>query len=40
MAFYGFPVESLVVVSSPKQIPTEWRFVVADKRSSPVANTK
>jgi hypothetical protein len=32
MAFYGFPVESLVVVSSPKQIPTEWRFVVADKR--------
>ena len=29
MAFYEFPVESLVVVSSPKSIAAEWRFVVA-----------
>ena len=30
MGFYEFPVESLVVVSSPKTITAEWRFVVAD----------
>jgi hypothetical protein len=30
MAFYEFPTESLVVVSSPKTIVKEWRFVVAD----------
>lgn len=29
MAFYEFPTESLVVVSSPKEIDREWRFVVA-----------
>jgi hypothetical protein len=29
MGFYEFPIESLVVVSSPKQIESEWRFVVA-----------
>ncbi len=32
MAFYEFPVESLVVVSSPKSINKEWRFVIADQR--------
>lgn len=32
MAFYEFPVESLVVVSSPKSIAKEWRFVVADQQ--------
>jgi hypothetical protein len=32
MAFYEFPVESLVVVSSPKTIVNEWRFVVAEGR--------
>jgi hypothetical protein len=31
MAFYEFPMESLVVVSSPKQIETEWRFVIANQ---------
>jgi hypothetical protein len=31
MAFYEFPVESLVVVSSPKSIEAEWRFVIADQ---------
>ena len=31
MAFYEFPVESLVVVSSPKNIEAEWRFVIADQ---------
>ncbi len=31
MAFYEFPVESLVVVSSPKSIKAEWRFVVAEQ---------
>lgn len=30
MGFYEFPVESLVVVSSPKTIVAEWRFVIAD----------
>ncbi len=30
MGFYEFPVESLVVVSSPKTITAEWRYVVAD----------
>lgn len=30
MGFYDFPHNSLVVVSSPKQIAVEWRFVVAD----------
>lgn len=29
MAFYEFPIESLVVVSTPKTIVAEWRFVVA-----------
>lgn len=29
MGFYEFPPESLVVVSSPKTIVNEWRFVVA-----------
>jgi hypothetical protein len=32
MAFYEFPVNSLVVVSKPKQIEREWRFVVAESR--------
>jgi hypothetical protein len=32
MAFHEFPVESLVVVSSPKKIVKEWRFVIADRR--------
>ena len=32
MAFYEFPSESLVVVSSPKSIIKEWRFVVADRK--------
>jgi hypothetical protein len=31
MAFYEFPVETLVVVSSPKNIEAEWRFVIADQ---------
>ncbi len=31
MSFYDFPENSLVVVSSPKSIVTEWRFVVAKK---------
>jgi hypothetical protein len=31
MAFYEFPIESMVVVSSPKQIEAEWRFVVANQ---------
>ncbi len=30
MSFYEFPANSLVVVSSPKSIRKEWRFVVAD----------
>ncbi len=30
MGFYEFPVNSLVVVSSPKTIKNEWRFVVAN----------
>jgi len=30
MAFYEFPPSTLVVVSSPKEIDKEWRFVVAD----------
>ncbi len=29
MGFYEFPPESLVVVSSPKKIVNEWRFIVA-----------
>gem|GEM_PF-528286 len=32
MEFYEFPVESLVVVSSPKQIESEWRFVIANQQ--------
>jgi len=32
MAFYRFPKESLVVVSSAQEILVEWRFVVADKK--------
>lgn len=31
MGFYEFPRESLVVVSSPKLIDCEWRFVVANQ---------
>ena len=30
MGFYEFPEESLVVVSSPKTIVQEWRFVVSN----------
>lgn len=30
MAFYEFPRDSALVVSSPKAIAREWRFVVAD----------
>lgn len=30
IGFYEFPTESLVVVSSPKTITTEWRFVVVE----------
>ena len=30
MGFYEFPIESLIVVSSPKTITAEWRYVVAD----------
>ncbi len=29
MGFYDFPTESLIVVSSPKQVVAEWRFVIA-----------
>ena len=32
MGFYDFPVQSMVVVSTPKTIQREWRFVVADKK--------
>lgn len=32
MAFNEFPREALIVVSSPKNIATEWRFVVVEKR--------
>lgn len=32
MAFYEFPPSSLVVVSSPKQILAEWRFVIVNGR--------
>ena len=32
MGFYEFPVDSLVVVSSPKEIVCEWRFVVTEGR--------
>ncbi len=31
MGFYEFPIESMVVVSSPKSIVSEWRFVVVDR---------
>lgn len=31
MGFYEFPIESMVVVSSPKTIVSEWRFVVVDR---------
>ena len=31
MGFYEFPVRSLVVVSSPKTIQREWRFVAANR---------
>ena len=30
MAFYEFPIDSLVVVGAPREIEAEWRFVVAD----------
>ncbi|MEM6689799.1 MAG: ATP-grasp domain-containing protein, partial [Planctomycetota bacterium] len=29
MGFYEFPPESVVVVSSPKRIVAEWRYVIA-----------
>ncbi|MFO0924893.1 MAG: ATP-grasp domain-containing protein [Pirellulales bacterium] len=32
MGFYDFPREALVVVSSPKTIVAEWRYVIADRR--------
>lgn len=32
MGFYEFPKNALVVVSSPKPILVEWRFVVAEKQ--------
>lgn len=30
MGFYEFPAGTLVVISSPKKIRNEWRFVIAD----------
>jgi hypothetical protein len=30
MGFYDFPANSLVVVSSPKEIVVEWRFVIVN----------
>lgn len=32
MGFYEFPPESLVVVSSPRIIVAEWRFIVVNRR--------
>jgi hypothetical protein len=32
MGFYEFPTSSMVIVSCPQEIETEWRFVVADRR--------
>jgi hypothetical protein len=32
MGFYEFPPESLVVVSPPKEVAAEWRFLVAGSR--------
>jgi len=32
MGFYDFPRSSLVVVSSPKNLLAEWRFVVVNRR--------
>jgi len=32
MAFYDFPIESLAVVSSPKNVLREWRFVAANNQ--------
>lgn len=32
MAFYEFPPNSIVVVSSPQEIEAEWRFVVAQRQ--------
>jgi hypothetical protein len=31
MAFYEFPIESLVVVSAPQSLDAEWRFVVVER---------
>ena len=31
MGFYEFPIQSLVVVSSPKIVEREWRFVAANR---------
>ncbi|MEM9942657.1 MAG: ATP-grasp domain-containing protein [Planctomycetota bacterium] len=31
MGFYEFPIRSLVVVSSPKTVTREWRFVAASR---------
>ena len=31
MGFYEFPIQSLVVVSSPKNVEREWRFVAANQ---------
>ena len=32
MGFYEFPKESMVIVSSPKQVIREWRFVVCQRQ--------
>lgn len=32
MAFYEFPPSSLVVVSTPKDVAKEWRFIVANRK--------
>jgi hypothetical protein len=32
MAFYDVPASALVLVSSPKKVVEEWRFVLADRR--------
>ena len=32
MSIYEFPLDTLVVVSSPKDIESEWRFVVANQK--------
>src|SRR5262249_12958387 len=32
MGFYDFPKSSLVVVSSPKKLVAEWRFVIVNQQ--------